>query len=153
MSKIDEEVQQQVNDITGEINEDEIIKKVMIEYPDIYNQLEYNEYTVKDKLEKNPYLYQQYRLLWLKEKHKLHRIELLMEEYVGNLYHDLRFENTIKLGKVEVEKYYLPKDERVIKFKKLFLIQTIRVETFDTIVKSFDKQGFTMNTFVKVIQE
>ena len=131
------------------ISEDDIIKEIMLEYPDLYDMLQYNEYTIKEKLEKSSYWYQNFRLLWIKEKRKLNHIEVLRDEYIGKLYHELRFENDIKLGKIEVEKYYIPKDEKAIKFKKLYLRQEIRVETFAAVKDAFDKQGYAMANFIK----
>ena len=130
------------------INEDEIIKEIMLEYPDIHDALHFDEYNVKEKLEKNQYLYQQYRLLALKESHNLKRIEILMDEYIGQLYDSLKFGDKT-LSKTEIEKYYINKDEKVVKFKKMYMRQAIRVETFEAIVKAFDKQTYNMQTYVK----
>ena len=135
-----------------EINEDEIIKEIMLLYPEIYDLLEYNEFTIKDRLEKNPYYYQQFRLLWIKEKAKLHHIELKMNKYIGELYDKLRFENEIKLGKIEVEKYMIPKNDKFIWYKQLFNRQEKRVETYEAIKETFKQQSYTMTQFVKVIQ-
>lgn len=143
-----EELQQKIE---GEVNEDEIIKEIMLEYPMLYDMLEFNEFTLKEKLEKNAYWYQQFRVLMIKEKHKLNRIEILKDEYIGKLYHKLRFEGDLKLGKIEVEKYYIPKDEKAIKFMKLYMRQQIRVETFETIKDAFKQQGFNMSVFQKEI--
>jgi hypothetical protein len=145
MSEI-EELQRKVEQ---QVSEDDIICEIMKEYPELYDMLEYNEYTIKEKLEKSAYWYQNFRLLWIKEKKKLNRIGILKDEYIGNLYHQLRFENDIKLGKVEVEKYYIPKDEQAIKFMKLYMNQEIRVETFKAIAEAFDKQGYAMANFIK----
>lgn len=135
--------------VETEISEAKIIKEIMLEHPDIYDMLEFNEYTIKEKLEKNAYWYQNFRLLTLQEKRKLNHIQIITDEYIGKLYHQLRFENDIKLGKVETEKYYIPKDEKAVEFMKLVMKQTIRVETYEAITKAFERQGFSMNTFVK----
>lgn len=130
------------------INEDEIIKKIQLDFPSLYDDLEYNEYTIKEKLEKNPYLYQQFRLLTIKEKHRLKRIEIIMDEYIGKLYDSLRYGEKA-LTKVEIEKYYIPKDENVIKFKKMYMRQYIIADTYETITDAFKQQNFGMNVYVK----
>ncbi len=135
--------------VKGDINEDEIIKTIMLDHPDLYDMLEFNEFTIKEKLEMNAYWYQNFRLLTIGEKRKLNRITVIRDEYIGKLYHQLRFENDIKLGKIEVEKYYIPKDERAIELGGLVMKQLIRVETLEAITDAFKTQGFTMNTFVK----
>lgn len=143
------EIDALMDKIEGDLSEDDIIIEIMKEYPDLYDLLNYTEFTVKERLEKNAFLFQQFRLLKIKEKHKLKRIEILKDEYTGKLYHQLRFENTISLGKIEVERYYIPKDERYIKFTKLYMRQQVRVETFEAIAQAFDKQGYAMANFIK----
>ncbi len=143
----------EINDrIVTEINEDKVIKEIMLSYPELYDLLEYNEFTIKERLEMNPYYYQQFRLLWVKERAKLYHIELIMNEYTGNLYDKLRFHNEIKLGKIEVEKYMIPKDEKYIWYKKLYNKQTKRVEVYEAIKEAFKQQGFQMGHFIKVLQ-
>ena len=134
------------------INENDIIKEIVTEYDMLYDMLNYDEYSIKERLEKNPYWYQQFRLLWIKEKAKLLTIKDLADAYTGRLYHRLRFENTIALGKIEAEKYYIPKDDQYREFQKRVRNQEIRVETFDAIKDAFKQQGFSMNTFVKNLE-
>lgn len=143
------ETQEYKDKVEQAVSEDEIIKEIMLEHPDLYDMLEFNEYTIKEALEKNAYWYQNFRLLTIQQKRKLTQITMLKDEYIGKLYHSLRFENDISLGKIEVEKYYIPKDEQAIDFQRLVMKQTIRVETYEAITKAFERQGFTMNTFVK----
>ncbi len=128
--------------------EDEIIKEIMLNHPEIYDQLDYNEYTIKETLEKSPFLYQQYRLLSLSEKHKLKRIQILKDDYIGCLYKELK-NGDRKLSKVEIEKYYIPSDEKAIRFEKLYMKQEIRVQTYEAIASAFDKQGYAMSTYIK----
>lgn len=135
--------------VKSDVNEDAIIKKIMLEHPDLYSMLEFNEFTIKEKLEMNAYWYQNFRLLTIGEKRKLNQIKMIHDKYVGDLYHKLRFENDISINKIETEKYYIPRDPKVIEFKRLMMKQTIRVETYEAITDAFKTQGFTMNTFVK----
>ena len=128
--------------------EDDIIVEIMNENPDLYDELEYNEYNIKDKLEKNAFLYQQWRILAMQEKHKLKRIEILRDEYIGKLYDELKH-GDIKRSKVEIERYYIPSDKKAIQFEKLYMRQQIRVETYEAITSAFDKQGYNMSTYVK----
>ena len=133
------------------ITEDEIIKKVMEEHPTLYDDLNYNEYTIKDKLEKQPYFYQQYRLLLIKEKGHLERIKQLKDKYIGELYEKLKYGDR-KLSKTEIERYFIPKDQKAIQFEKLCMRQSIRVETFEAIYKAFEQQGYAMANFIKNMQ-
>ena len=133
------------------IIEDDIIKRVIEEHPTLYDDLNYNEYTIKDRLEKQPYLYQQYRLLLIKEKGYLERIKQLKDKYIGELYEKLKYGDR-KLSKTEIERYFIPKDEKAIQFTKLTMRQQIRVETFEAITKAFEQQGYAMANFIKNMQ-
>ena len=131
--------------------EDDIIKQVMEEHPTLYDDLNYNEYTIKEKLEKQPYYYQQYRLLYIKEKGHLERVKQLRDKYIGELYEELKYGDR-KLTKTEIERYFIPKDQKAIKFEKLYMKQKIRVETFEAITKAFEQQGYAMANFIKNMQ-
>ncbi len=128
--------------------EDDIILEIMNDHPELYDQLNYNEYDIKEKLEMNAFLYQQYRILSLECKHKLKRIEILKDEYIGQLYSDLKY-GDLKMSKTEIERYMIPKDEKAIKYQKLYMRQQIRTETFEYIADSFKQQNFAMNVYIK----
>ena len=134
-----------------DVIEDDIIREVMLDHPTLYDQLNYNEYDIKDKLEVNAFLYQQWRILWIQEKHKLKRIEILKDEYIGKLYSDLKW-GDIKMTNTEIERYMIPKDQKAIKFEKLYMRQRIRTETFEAVTDSFKQQNFTMGNYIKNLQ-
>jgi len=141
---------------TKEINEilvieDEIIIEIMKDHPDLYDNLNYNEYNIKERLELNAFLYEQYRILALQEKHKLKRIEILKDEYIGNLYTELKY-GDLKMTKTEIERYMIPKDEKAIRFQKLYMRQQIRTETFEYIADSFKQQNYAMGNYIKNMQ-
>lgn len=134
------------------IDEDEICLEITQQHPELWDQLQWDEYNLKEHLEKNPFHYQQYRMLWLSNKHKLRKIEILMEEYVGKLYDQLKYEGDKTLSKTEIEKYYIPKDERVKKFRTAYMRQAIRTDVYEEIAISFKQQAFELNSYVKAIQ-
>jgi hypothetical protein len=131
--------------------ENNIIREVLDQFPALYDDLNFNEYDIKEKLEKNAYLYEQFRVLWLQEKNKLRRIEILRDEYIGKLYQELK-NGDRKLTKTEIERYFIPSDESAIKFEKLYMKQKIRTETFEALVESFKTQSWNMSTFIKNMQ-
>ena len=138
-----------IDDLINDVNEDNIIKEILSEHPELFDQLNYNEFTIKDRLEKNPWMQEMWRLLYIKEKHKLHRIEILKDEYLGKLYEKLKYNDSRKLTKKEIEHYFIPKDEKSIKFAKLMMKQEIRVEVFESIYESFKAQGWLMKQYLK----
>jgi hypothetical protein len=131
--------------------ENNIIREVLNQFPTLYDDLNFNEYDIKEKLEKNAYLYEQFRVLWLQEKNKLRRIEILRDEYIGKLYQELK-NGDRKLTKTEIERYFIPSDEKAIKYEKLYMKQKIRTETFEALVESFKTQSWNMSTFIKNMQ-
>ena len=139
-------------DNTQLIEEDEVCNEIMRQHDTLFDDLIWDEFNVKEHLEKNPYHYQQYRMLWLIEKNRLHRIETLMEEYIGKLYDEMKYNGDKKLTKTEIERYYIPKDEKVKKFRKLHARQSLRTEVYEYIADSFKQQSFQMNSYVKAMQ-
>lgn len=131
--------------------EDEIIIEIMKDHIDLYDELNFHEYNIKDKLEKNSYLYEQYRILYMSELHRLKRIEIAKDKYIGDLYQELK-NGDRKLSKVEIEKYFIPADEKAIKWEKLYMRQKIRCDTYQYIADAFKQQSFNMNTYIKNLQ-
>ena len=52
-----------------------------------------------------------------------------------------------QLQKSEIEQYYLPADEKVVKLQRLMLDQKVRVEFFESAYKSLVAQGWNMKLF------
>lgn len=134
------------------IDEDEICLEINKQHPELWDQLQWDEFSLKEHIEKNPFHYQQYRMIWLAEKHKLRKVEILMEEYIGKLYDELKYDGDKKLSKTEIEKYYIPSDEKVKKFRKAHMRQSIRVEVYEEIAITFKQQGYGLNAYVKALQ-
>ena len=134
--------------ITFSINEDEILNKLQLEY-DVFPLLEINEYTLKRQIEMNPYYQQQWRLLYLKEKGLLTRLEIERDEYIGKLYDDLKNRSDTSLTKIEVEKYYIPKDQKVILYKKTILKMETRMQFFEAVYDSFKSQQWLIKNYIE----
>ena len=130
------------------VNEDKIIAEIMKEHPDLYDQLDFNEFNVKERLEKNAYWYQHYRILYMKELHKLKNIEIARDKYIGDLYKELK-NGDRKLTKTEIERYYLPSDKKAIQYMKLSMKYQIRCDVYQYICDAFKSAGYNMSTYVK----
>lgn len=135
--------------IFTDIQGDDILKELQLEY-DVFDLITINEFTVKEQIEKNPFYQEQFRLLFLKEKGKLMRLELLRDEYIGKLYDELKYKSDLNLTKTEIEKYYIPKDDMVIKMRKLELKTEIRMGFFDAVWESFKQQGWQTKMWIEV---
>jgi len=137
------------NKIFTDIQEDQILKELQLEY-DVYELLTIDEFKIKEQIEKNPFYMEQFRLLYLKEKGKLLRIEIMRDEYIGKLYDDLRFHNDKSITKTEIERYYIPKDEKVVKLKKLHMKTQIRMEFFEAVYEAFKTQSWLLKQHIEV---
>lgn len=129
------------------IDRDKIVEYLSNKYP-IYDLIKFDEFTLPQKLKENPYLVMKYQDLYLKEKQKLDILQEKFEEKSGEKYHFYRFENDEELTKTEIEKYYLPKDLEIIKYKKLIQVQRIRVEFFKLCATSLDRQYWSIKSFI-----
>lgn len=135
--------------IFTDIQEDSILKDLQLEY-DVLPLLEINEFKLKEQIEMNPFYQEQWRLLYLKEKGKLMRIEVNRDEYIGNLYDELKYKSDISLTATEIKTYYIPKDKTVIKWKKLHLITQIRMEFFEAVWDAFKAQQWQIKNYIEV---
>jgi len=133
------------------ISESEICNEVMLQHPTLYDDLIWDEYNIKEKLEKSMFHYAQFRMIWLEEKHKLRKVELLRDEYTGKLYDNLKYKGEKTLNKSEIEKYYLFLDVRLQKFNRLYMKQEMRVEVYQYIAESFRAQGYAMANYIKAM--
>ena len=120
-----------------------IIDDLTNEYP-IFEQLEFNEFNMEDKLRVNAYLSMKYRDKAIAEKNTYDRLELLMEKLKGQRYHYYKFEIDEQLQKSEIEQYYLPADEKIHKLKKIMLKQKVRVDFFEQAAKALERQSWNM---------
>ena len=128
------------------INKDEILNILSEEY-EVLPLLEYNEFDVLEKLAKNPYYFEQFRLVYLSNLGKYERVDLMLEEHIAKLYTELK-EGELSLSKTEIEKYYIPKDEKVMKLRRILVQQKIRLGFFESVYKAFQTQGWQMKQFI-----
>ena len=138
--------------VTENINESSILAELQREY-DVFDLLSYNEYNALEKIERNPYLAEQFKLLRIREESKKKELEREFERRRGELYHQYRFENEIKLNKTEVEKYYLPQNEELNEMQKQIEEQQIRVEFFEALQEAFKTQGWQLKQYIQSLRE
>ena len=145
MNKLDEQL---LEKIQQDIEQNDILKSLYEEYK-IDDLLKYNEYNLSNKIADNPFISEQFRLLYLKERQNYNRVEMLYEELVGKKYDHYKYENEKTLTKTEIEKYYIPKDEKIKNLKNLLYKQELRMDFFESVWKALDKQAWLMKLFSK----
>ena len=139
-----------MNDVNRKEYE-KIVTDLHEQYP-ITEQVKFCEFDLHDKLEKNGDIMLMYNDLLIKEEAHLEHIEDLMERLTGERYDYYRFESDKNLQKPEIEKYYLPKDPKIIKMKSIVAKQKIRVNFFKMCLNALNKQQWNMHTYSKNIQ-
>lgn len=137
--------------VEEQINSNAILKNLQEEY-DVFDMLDYNEYTVNDKLRKNPFYTEQFRILSVTEKSKLEKLERMLEQRRAEVYQYYR-ENDVHLKKTEIEKYYIPTDERVKQIIQAIEKQKLRVEFFEALYEAFRTQGWQIKQYLQNLRE
>ena len=134
--------------IQSEIDENKTISKLQEEY-DVSEMLDFNEFNINDRLQWNAYLIEQFRLMYINEKHKYGKLEAKFNERAGVWYDHYKYNDGRDLTKTEIERYYLPKTDELIRLKKLLQLQEIRVSYFESLAEAFKSQGFNLRNFVE----
>lgn len=127
-------------------DKNEIVEKLMVEHP-IVGMVEFNELNIQEKLENISFQIIKYMDLHHGEDAKLKHIQDLYDKLCGIRYDYYRFGIDKELTKVEIEKYYLPQDEKVLKMKGILRRQEIRTRFFEICVRGLEKMSWSMKTF------
>jgi len=145
MNKLDEQL---LEKIQQDIDQNDILKSLYDDYK-VEDLLTYNEYNLSDKIANNTFISEQFRLLYLKEKQNYNRVEILYEDLLGRKYDHYKYNSEKTLTKTEIEKYYIPKDEKIKDLKNLLHKQELRMNFFESVWKALDKQAWLMKLFAK----
>jgi hypothetical protein len=130
---------------------DEVIEKLLTEHP-IEEMVQFSEIDVREKLEKNEFLVVKYTELLHKEKDIFDKIIAMKEKVVGERYDYYRFNYPKELKSAEIEKFYLPKDNKILKINKLLRSQQWRVDFFETAVKALTRMGWNMKSYLQAMK-
>jgi hypothetical protein len=113
----------------------------------IEDEVQFNEFNLMEKLQMNGSLLLKYKNLYNEAKIRLDNMMNVRDRIVGSRYDFYKFESDKNLSKTEIEKYYLPKDEKILESDKLMKAQEIRVMFFEMCVKVLEKTSYNMKTF------
>jgi len=143
MTTLDEKL---INKIEADIKKHEFLFKLAQEYK-LDELTRFNEFDLADKLKNQSFIAENFRLLYLSERHDLLKIENLFTKVQGERYDHYKHNCEKNLSKTEIEKYYLPKDEKLIKLKVLLDKQAIRCDFFESMWKILDQLAWKMKLF------
>lgn len=131
---------------------EELFEKLNEEYP-IEEMVKFSELDLQDKLKENPSQIMKYKDFYHKELSRMEHLIDLMDKLVGIRYKFYRFEDTNEWTKVEIEKFCIPSDRQILKMKKILHRQEIKVRFFETCWKGFEKQNWSMHTFLGTLKQ
>lgn len=133
------------------MSENELIEELHAEHP-IDEMVKFSDLDLQQKLMDNPFLIVKYRELYYKELAEQDKLEMLMDKLIGKRYKHYRFDDDKEWSKPEIEKYCIPSDEIIIKMKKILNRQKIRVRFFEMCYKAFEKQQWSMKSFIDTLK-
>jgi len=112
--------------------------------------VKFSEFDIQEKLMENSWQITRFTELYEKENDKLNQILAVKDKIVGTRYDHYRFNADKELRQSEIEKYYLPKDETIIKVNDIIRKQQYRVNFFSMCIKALEKLQWNMKNFLDV---
>ncbi len=132
-------------------DKDMILKDLLTEHP-ITEMVKFSELNISEKVQENVGLIVKYRDFYHRELSHLDHLNDLFDKLVGVRYKHYRFDADDAWTKVEIEKYCLPQDKRVIQMKNIIRIQEVKVRFFEMAWKAFEKLQWSMKLFVDTLK-
>ena len=126
---------------------DKIIKDLVEEFP-IYDEIKFSDLDILEKLKDNPFMIVKYKELYLKEKVEYDKLVSLYDSLVGERYKYYRFDDQKEWTKIEIERYCIPNDKKVLKMKEILRKQEIRMKFFELCAKGMEQQGWRMKSWI-----
>lgn len=131
--------------------ENSIIEELKVDHP-IDELVKFSDIDIQEKLMENPFMIVKYRELYYRELAQLDNLNDLMDKLMGERYKHYRFEDEKEWSKPEIEKYCLPSDKKIQKMRKIIHKQEMRVRFFEMCYKAFEKQGWSMKSFIDTLK-
>jgi hypothetical protein len=126
--------------------EEQIIDELKKDHP-IEEMIKFSEINLMEKLQENSFMIVKYREHYYLELFKLEELEDKYDKLVGLRYQHYRFEDDKEWTKVEIEKYCIPSDSKILQFKRIMARQKARVRFFEIAYKAFEQVGWRMKTY------
>lgn len=136
----------------NDIDIDKIVNALKKEFL-IDEEMKFSEFDIQESLKNNAFLLVKYRDHYDKENSHLAYLNELLDKLIGARYDFYRFSYEKTLDKTEIKQYYIPKDEKVVKMKKIIRKQQIRVDFFEMCVLAVKQQGWGMKNFVDTLRQ
>jgi hypothetical protein len=135
-----------IQKIRDELNADAMFSRLETDY-DVYDLLNFNEFNLKERLERLAFHMKDFKLKYLQELAKVEAIKDRLDKVTGEKYQSLR-NGAVSLSKTEIEKYYLTTDVEILNLKGLLRKQEMRAQYFEAVHSAFDKMGWNIRNYV-----
>ena len=120
---------------------------------DIDNLLSFSEIDIQDKLAENSNKLMHFTELYQRELNDYHKIIELKERVIGEQYIHYKTKEMGALKQGEIEKYYLPKDPKVMRLNEIARKQKWRCDFFQGVCRALDKMQWNMQAFLKSVSK
>lgn len=124
----------------------EILEQLLIEHP-IHKMVKFSDLNIQDKLKENVFMIVKYREFYYKELSIMDELQIKYDKLIGIQYKYYRFDDEKEWTKVEIEKYCLPADKKIIQMKNIMDKQNVRIRFFEIAYKAFEQLGWRLKTF------
>jgi deoxyadenosine/deoxycytidine kinase len=124
----------------------EVINKLHEEHP-VLEDVKFNESNLFEKMNINPWKVAYYKDLYERSLKEYERISDLLNKLIGIRYDHYKFNSEKMLNQREIERYYLTKDKKILKMRKIFRRKEIETKFFETCVRAYELQGWKMKEF------
>ena len=140
-----------IGDKIVNMSEEDIVKKLLIEHP-IDELVKFSELNIQERIRDNSFMIVKYRELYYKELAILDDLETKHDKLCGIKYKYYRFDDDKEWSKVEIEKYCLPSDKKVIQMKNILNKQKIRVRFFEMSYRGFEKLQWSIKSYIDTVK-
>lgn len=142
----EEDVQKHIDEFQENMNLDEL----SLQYP-IDLMLGFNKDNIEEKIRECAGQIAKFKMLHLKEYIKLQELQNILDRTICEQYDWYKFEHDRTLTKSEIESYYIPKDVKVTKLKRIVTKQNIRTDFFGICVDGFKHQLEMMHDYISLL--
>lgn len=129
----------------------EILEKLKAEW-DIEEFVQFNEFNVGEKLQKHSYMLVNHLQKLENERFQLQKLENLLEQVEGEAFERTMLQSDLALKSSDIQKFYIPRDEKVKRVKKAILLQKFVVSYFEITTKTLTGMGYSLKNFVDTLK-
>jgi len=126
---------------------DEVIEELSVRW-NIKELLSFSEINIQEKLSTNASQIWHFTELFHREKNEYDKIMEMKEQLTGQLYNHYKTNIQLDLKYSEIEKFYIPKDPKMMKMNQIARRQKWVVDFYDGLRKALEKMQWNMKEFM-----